>query len=224
MPSNPLPSEPVYIYYTFCDQQLELNVWLQLMRELPVSLQHKARKYRRWQDQQAFVFGKLLLKKALKQFSYGEDCLEQLKTNPFNKPILPNIQFNITHAGHCVICALSKHIPIGVDIEQIKEIDINMFDKVFCDQELSLIREAADPLYTFFSYWTIKEAILKCLGLGFSGDPMLISINRETVFYRNERWTIEKLSLPPNYIGHLAYQCSKLHLVVIKEDFVCLDD
>ncbi len=53
--------------------------------------------------------------------------------NHYGKPYLngyPNYYFNISHSGEFVVCAISNN-PVGIDIEQIKQIEYEEIAKSF---------------------------------------------------------------------------------------------
>jgi 4'-phosphopantetheinyl transferase len=86
----------------------------------------------------------------------------ELKISKYGKPYKDDIYFNVSHSGKYVIMGLSDDKEIGVDIEEIKEIDKKMYDYVLSDEE----RRECQSLKDFFEFWTLKEALAKCVGLG----------------------------------------------------------
>jgi len=91
---------------------------------------------------------------------------------PFGKPCVaerPDIQFNVSHSGAWVACVLDA-TPVGVDVEQIRPIDIEIAERYFSAIEQEQIREAdeARRLERFFTLWTLKESYMKMIGKGLS--------------------------------------------------------
>lgn len=98
----------------------------------------------------------------------------------YGKPYLrdyPNAQFNISHSGQFVACAVSD-CPIGVDIQEIVPYRRDVAKRVFNLEELSQIESSPDPSAEFTKFWTKIEAYLKMLGIGFSD-----SLNKTVVPY-----------------------------------------
>ena len=90
----------------------------------------------------------------------------------YGKPYLrdyPNAQFNISHSGQFVVCAVSDH-PIGVDIQEIVPYRRDVAKRVFDQEELLQIESSPDPSAEFTKFWTQKEAYLKMLGIGLLGS------------------------------------------------------
>jgi 4'-phosphopantetheinyl transferase len=82
----------------------------------------------------------------------------------------PPLRFSISHTRGHVVCAVSRHSEVGVDIQcrsQMKKMEIVMPD-VCSDDEQAQIR-AAEPSAQadcFLDLWSLKEAYLKACGTG----------------------------------------------------------
>lgn len=101
---------------------------------------------------------------SLKQEKYNKPLTFTYNEN--GKPYLKNIYFNISHSGDYVMCAISNE-EIGCDIEKIKEIDMKIAKRFFCESEYqNIITTKDDDL--FFKYWTLKESYMKNVALGLS--------------------------------------------------------
>lgn len=87
------------------------------------------------------------------------------------KPYLENnlnFNFNISHSGHWVICAISD-IAIGIDIEEIQSIEFkDIAHRFFSQKETSFIlnSDEAVRLKNFYRIWTLKESYIKADGRG----------------------------------------------------------
>ncbi|MEK4444263.1 MULTISPECIES: 4'-phosphopantetheinyl transferase family protein [unclassified Niallia] len=100
--------------------------------------------------------------------------------NNFGKPYLkeyPEFQFNISHSGDYVLCAISDR-PVGIDIEEIKDIDLKIADRFFTNSEINYINQATNEnrIKRFYSIWTAKESYIK-----FIGEGMSIPLNSFTI-------------------------------------------
>jgi 4'-phosphopantetheinyl transferase len=73
--------------------------------------------------------------------------------------------WSVSHKPEYVAAVVSKD-KIGIDIEEMKPRDELLFARVAGGQEWELEERS---WYTFFRYWTAKEAILKVIGIGISG-------------------------------------------------------
>lgn len=89
------------------------------------------------------------------------------------KPYLrdyPEIQFNLSHSENIALYAISKDIPVGIDVEyNLKSHDImGIAERFFSPEEFGLIKISENPQKLFFQLWTRKEAYLKLKGHGIS--------------------------------------------------------
>lgn len=119
---------------------------------------------------------KSLMEKVFRDY-YNLDKL-RIEKNTFGKPMLQNskLRFNISHSGKMVILAVDT-IDIGIDVELIREVDINPSFISF-DEKLYLDTFKGDiKNYEFFKIWVLKESFVKNLGLGLSLDFNKFSID-----------------------------------------------
>ncbi len=82
------------------------------------------------------------------------------------KPYLPDyldFHFSLSHSGGWVVCAVGEY-PLGVDLEQLREIRRGVPERFFSKEECALL--AALPPDSFFDFWTLKEAAVKASGEG----------------------------------------------------------
>lgn len=104
----------------------------------------------------------LLLWFALKQnhlieshpsFTYGANQKPYIKQNS-------NIFFNISHTNGCVTCAISNS-EIGVDIEKIRPINLNISKKICTPSEQKLFDKSSNKSNFLLTIWTKKESYVK---------------------------------------------------------------
>ena len=122
---------------------------------------------------------RLLLGSALNQ---KPDDLRFLSST-LGKPMLadtPGLQFSISHAREAVTVASARE-PIGVDLEPLRELDQlgEISELVLAADERAVVARAPAALRSrlFLRYWTLKEALLKAAGFGFSIPPNTILID-----------------------------------------------
>lgn len=74
--------------------------------------------------------------------------------------------FNLSHSGGWTVIALSD-CEVGVDIQQVKPVDMRLAKRFFSEKECAQLTEAGDgATELFYRLWTVKEAYLKALGTG----------------------------------------------------------
>jgi 4'-phosphopantetheinyl transferase len=201
---NPEQSVPgVSILYSENNKQLPASVFGQYIKNLPRSHQEQIQGYQFWQDAQHSLFGKLLLKKALEELPLSQLDLENIEYSPHQRPFFDQaaVDFNISHSGSLVVCAVASHMRVGIDIEEIKPIDIQEFQDYFSTSELASITQGS---ITFHTLWTQKEAVMKANGKGLSLPSQNIIIQNNIALLENESWFLTEIHLSPNYSCHLA--------------------
>ena len=95
---------------------------------------------------------------------------------PGGKPMLdlpgaPKIRFNLSHTGGLVACAVACGIEVGIDVEAIdRPVDPGLVKHYFAPDEAAWLAdfEGAQRDEKFMALWTLKEAVIKALGLGLS--------------------------------------------------------
>ncbi|ARS66237.1 4'-phosphopantetheinyl transferase superfamily protein [Sinorhizobium meliloti] len=131
------------------------------------------------QDRAVFVAAHALLRHALG--SIFEEGAIRFRTNAYGKPELDldfehGIHFSLSHTRGMAVCAICRRHPIGVDVEAInRSVDIEMLaEQYFAAWEHALIVEAPSQhrAEIFFRLWTLKEAMLKAVGIGLAAAPL----------------------------------------------------
>ena len=114
----------------------------------------------------AMIMGEILVKKALSD-KYGIDVNKICFSFTENgKPYIAernDIHFNISHSGDYIAIALSDN-PIGIDIEQIRPVNISTIKEILNNEELKLFYDSKDKESEFIKLWTRKEAVIKLHG------------------------------------------------------------
>lgn len=128
-------------------------------------------------DQHRSLTADLLTEKLLlREFGIADARIEM---TPQGQPILPGtgLFLSIAHSHKAVVCAVSQD-PVGVDIEQIRPMDLAITRHICTREELRYLfghdpspeelQLCEDPalLRRFFEIWTGKEAYFKQKGTG----------------------------------------------------------
>lgn len=169
----------------------EYNKWFSLMNE---DKRQKVIRFRFEDDKKRSVAGEMLAKKAIAEWCDVpvEEIMFSLAEN--GKPFAENadVQFNISHSGNIVVCAVDER-PVGIDVEQIRHIDLKISKRIYTDEELCYLfgfcpsdddfKASPDEgmLLRFFELWTAKEANLKYTGTGITENLKTLSVNPEKI-------------------------------------------
>ncbi len=210
----------IKIYSYKIEQQLSENEFQALSQHLPAKTQLKISQYRRWQDRHAMLWGRLLLKTALIREDYPLMCLDNLLLDAYNRPFIDlNVDFNISHSGDYVLCAITKKGRIGIDIEHIRRINIEDFKAFLSNEEWFDVIEAKDTIKRFYHYWTVKESVMKADGRGLNIPPRSIVSYFDHAMLDDKKWGLKKIDIDDHYSCHLAFeQYEAFYLSSVKYD------
>jgi 4'-phosphopantetheinyl transferase len=114
-------------------------------------------------------------------------------TTVYGKPILRDfkkLHFNLAHAGAWVIVAIDAQ-PVGVDVEEIRSIDMQAYSGVFSQSEQNMlqVKPKESQIRCFFELWTGKESYLKAVGTGFlaSENDVVIDAGEGHIFIKSSK-------------------------------------
>jgi 4'-phosphopantetheinyl transferase len=192
-----------------------------LVDRLPAEIRQKAGKYKRWQDAHGCLLGKYLLMTALQERGEAGD-LNDLQYTDYGRPYLAGgPDFNISHSGNRVVCVVGDRGRVGIDLEEIRNLNISDFKDQFSEKEWTAILQAKKPLEAFYHYWTAKECLSKAdgrgLNLSLAGD-LKIEDNSE-IELDGHLWKIVPLPFFKEYACHITldepYNKMKLNELII---------
>jgi len=133
--------------------------------------QKKIKRFYRLEDSMRSLFAELIVRKTIcEKFNILNSEVE-FWANEFGKPFLAgtdDFNFNVSHSSEWIICAVGIR-PLGIDIEKIKEIEIeDMVKYFFSNQELETLNKISDcdKIKYFYELWTLKESYVKAIGKG----------------------------------------------------------
>ena len=89
-------------------------------------------------------------------------------------------ELSVTHSGRKVGVALSRGLPVGLDVEQIADRDLDGLVRYALTERERAELDALAPAERaagFFTYWARKEALLKATGQGLSGGLTSVEVS-----------------------------------------------
>ncbi len=204
------------VYYSYINEDNHSFLLENYIDSFSSEFKQRVLRYRRWQDAQLSLLGRLLLKKGLRE-CFGINHFEISYTNnkkPFLKDL--DIQFNISHANDIVVCALSSS-NIGIDIEYIdKNIDIEMFKSQMTGNEFKKVITSVNTQQSFFTYWTEKEAVIKSHGNGLLIPLKSFEIIEDIAVIDSQKFYVKKIDIDSRYKCCIATSDEKSDLEKIK--------
>jgi 4'-phosphopantetheinyl transferase len=218
-------TDVVDVYHGFVNQPWSPTVWRKQLQRLPQSLQNKVLRFRRWQDQHMALLGKLLLLEAMMAQGQGEDCLERLEVDEMDRPFIAGAaDFNISHSGGAVVCAVSHHAKVGIDVELLRWLKPDNFTLCMTLQQIESFHLAADPAKALLEMWVAKESVAKAYGVGLGTDFRKMICSAESITLNKNLYHLHHLSLASTYLCCVATpmaQCQiQLHPCCTVDDLI----
>ncbi len=158
------------VYALRVPRKLNSNVFEKLLGHATPSKRRKIRRYRIEADKLRGLFADLLIRAIIMEKTHLQNHQIDFGTNEYGKPYLKgrnDFHFNLSHAGEWVVAAVDIH-PVGIDVEEIQDIDLSISNCFFSDDEHHDLMRQADQKNYFFSLWSLKEAYIKIIGKGLS--------------------------------------------------------
>lgn len=175
----------------------------QFLGELPQDFVNRVRRFRRWQDAQAALLGRLLL---IHVIGKGDrSILSRLEYTPYGRPYIQGLpDFNISHSGNHVLLACDPFSRIGIDIEETRPIHHEDFRFQMTDNEWLRIDTAPDPLAAFYTYWTQKEAVIKAHGNGLSLPLKSFEVQDDRTQIGEEVFYVKRIEIASGAVCYIA--------------------
>lgn len=193
------------IYISKFDLPIQDTYFQFLLDNVPNEIKSKTLKFRRWEDAHAFLLGKHLLILAMSRLNKPLS-LKEIQYTSYGRPYLQDgLDFNISHSGNVVVCAVSLNGKIGIDIEKKENIDIHGFSDKFSFTEWNNILVNFPELDKFYEYWTKKEAVLKADGRGINELFSSLEVaNKNNILLDKQVWHLSNIDVFYNYSCHIA--------------------
>jgi len=171
----------------------------------------KIKKFSEKKDMIRTLMGEILIRTIINRELDSSNKHIKFEKNKYGKPYLkeyPKFNFNISHSGDFVICAIDNK-PIGIDIEEKKHIEYEEIAKNFFDiSEFDYIvnQDLNIQLSKFYEIWTLKESYIKCCGQGLSMPLNSFSVDMDQyenikVIIKNKymKHTFKKFNIGSSY-------------------------
>lgn len=205
-----------------------------LNQQSPVD-QHRVLKHHFWQDQCRVLAGACLVRHALtRHFGTTLNPMDIIRDG-FGRPYSPHLRnlggdFNVSHHGLWVVCALSAVGQVGIDIACASDLHPTMALVYLSQREQEFISEfdACDKAIAMAKFWAIKEAILKMCGCGLSVDPQSLEFDMAAWNLGTIHFTLPKPLWSPHWMdirdlespGAVLAMCSDIPPVGVFEHHV----
>lgn len=162
-----------------------------------------------------------LLRRSLSRYAAVEPERWRFETRASGKPEIgaefgTDLQFSLSHTRGCVACAVGCATRVGVDVERVDR-DVRFEDipaQFFAPREQAWISRAppAERRIRFLRVWTLKEALLKALGVGLGGamdqcafdvEPVIVA-ELDPALCATGQWQFDQRTLAGGFIVAVA--------------------
>jgi 4'-phosphopantetheinyl transferase len=217
----PLPKKTVQIWL-LDDTSIE-PACSAFANTLSADERQRARAYRQQRHRNSFVARRSILRWLISAYLFCKPESLRFSVTQFGKPVLQGpdaerLAFSVSHTDGMALLAFAWDCCVGVDVEQrIDGLDIAGVGRgIFSAIEEETIDGARpDPAASLLSIWTRKEALLKALGPGLSGQPNAYTTEDDPLLGEGHwcashngtaisGWTCLDLVLGPQVRGALA--------------------
>ncbi len=172
----------------------------------------RVNRFKALKKQMEWVCGRFALKLLARDILEPAMPLDQIRIDYREKgaPYLtqfPEISISLSHSGDYTAAAicLDTQIALGIDIEKIGNMpDQGFMETAFTAEE---IRSMPANAGSVFRHWTLKEAFLKYLGLGFNESLHHVAVIKDQIYRCKKKQAVHTWScfLNAPYVVSLVY-------------------
>ena len=156
----------IHIFHIKHREKIPEEIFRKYLLLLPEDFQKDINAYKHWENALSSLLGKMLLLYGFKKLNLPY-VLQDLKIGAKDRPYInTEMDFNISHSGAYVICAIVQNARVGIDIEKHRTLKMNIAERYFDEHECREIDCSEQPEQAFFKFWSVKEAAIKCDGRG----------------------------------------------------------
>lgn len=196
---------PNNIYFASIEEANFSKFWLQKLETFPTIISKHCLKFLKEIDQKRRLLGYWLLEQHLIENGYQTTLLDDIGRDEFQKPFFikcAHLKFNLSYSGEIAICAFSYQ-PIGIDIEKIDpKVNLEHYKSIFSVDVWTKIISSADPIFSFFTYWTQMESVMKADGHGITGPINKIDYGDKKISINNIERDIVFIPTLSGYMTH----------------------
>ncbi len=184
------------------------NTNLEQIIKIKMYKRKKIKKILKIDDKKRCLQGELLLIQGLKKHNIDYNRIK-IKKNSYGKPYIQNnpLYYSISHSHDYVVCAFSKN-KIGIDIEKIRDVDIQIMNQFATPNEKKYILKSKKQLFNrFFTIYTLKEAYFKMLGKNLNNMLNIeFTINKNYISCSDFKVKVYIIKTVNNYIISICEQ------------------
>jgi 4'-phosphopantetheinyl transferase len=173
MPLVPLAANSVHLWITLPDK-VNSSLLPEYEQLITDSEREKVGRLYYAEDRRNALIARALVRTALSHYADRPPQHWCFSKGAHGKPEIidppAGLRFNLSHTQGMIVCAVSRHHDLGVDVENCQrrndllKIARHYFSAAECEALFSL--PSAQQKDRFFDYWTLKESYIKACGEG----------------------------------------------------------
>jgi len=137
--------------------------------------------------------------------------LSALVTDTHGRPYIPGVpDFNISHSGDLVACAIARHCRVGMDVERIRNVNTTKLRRFLGEDRPESDSSPSD----FFADWAAREATVKASGKIGLARIARVQLSGGLARVDDETWRLHFPKLASDYAACLATDVSDVKLQV----------
>ena len=187
-----------------------------LIALLPSTLQKRAKRYMNKRSSINYCFGRLLLMKAISDLGFDNNKINDVYYSDNDKPLIQEFSFSISHSEHYVTISYSIDCQLGLDIENIQNVELKNFRSFFREDEWETINAAEDPIQKFYWYWIRKESILKAEDGKMNQVNAVFITSPENGYFKNPQksWLLNEIEIGEKCRGVIASDSENIEVKI----------
>ncbi len=144
---------------------------------LSTSEKRHAARFQFARDRNSFLTSRSLRRHVLSHYAAVAPSQWQFTSNQHGRPGIAYpltddpLEFNSSKSGDLVVCAVTRGVGVGVDIERLdRPVSAGLVESIFSPREIVALQALplSDRNKRLLTHWTLKEAYVKARGLGLS--------------------------------------------------------
>ena len=185
--------------------------------QLSGSERERAAAFKFERDRSRYVSAHVALRRILSRYAGVPPEAIRYGSGPQGKPYLDQapeergIAFNLTHSEGFAMVAVAWKREVGVDLECLRPRPdvLPIASHYFHGREIDYLRQvpASAASDAFLRLWTMKEAYIKCVGMGLSLPLDSFSVLDENL---RKEYVIASIEAPADFVGAVAYPAPAL--------------
>lgn len=148
------------------------------------------------------LIARILLFKRLTTLGYDYTSLPEMKYTIQGKPYFDeDIHFSFTYNQDIIVLAVSKKYSIGIDVETIRPVSWQSFERYFCVEQWLKISKGGTPTRDLIAAWVTKEALNKLNGVQtIAQNDAKIRFKSSRIYLNGNKYYHQKVDLPNQFI------------------------